>query len=176
MEEKWHNDLPTSDCIRCINSWALGVKRLIRRSLSKKKAAISVLLNKLFISGSGDIISRNTIKDADIIEMKVSGSGDINISADAPSIKATISGSGTITSSGRTKDFAGTITGSGDLKCKNLLSENASVTITGSGTAHVYASVHLVAKVTGSGDIFYSGNPGSPDIRKTGSGTIQAEK
>ena len=51
------------------------------------------------------------------------------------------------------------------MKCNKLLSENTTAGITGSGTAHVFASVHLVAKVTGSGDIYYSGNPPSPEIQ-----------
>ena len=133
-------------------------------------------LTKLTVAGSGSITSKDTLANAEQIECKVSGSGDINAVLEAPSIKATIGGSGTITLAGKTKDFTCNITGSGDLKCNNLLSENTTVGVTGSGTAHVYASVHLIAKVTGSGDIYYSGHPSSPEIRKTGSGSVQAEK
>ena len=52
---------------------------------------------------------------------------------------------------------------------------NTTVGITGSGTAHVFASVHLVGKVTGSGDVYYSGHP-AVEIHKTGSGSVQEEK
>ncbi len=76
---------------------------------------------------------------------------------------------------GRCRNFDGNISGSGDLKCKNLLSENATVSIYGSGTAHVFASVHLKASTAGSGDIYYSGNP-STEINKSGSGSVEAEK
>ena len=34
----------------------------------------------------------------------------------------------------------------------------------------------LDASVTGSGDIYYSGNPSSPQINKLGSGNVHAEK
>ncbi|MEO6452582.1 MAG: head GIN domain-containing protein [Ginsengibacter sp.] len=132
-------------------------------------------LKRLFIRGSGNISSKNTIKNTESLTTKISGSGNINADVDAPRIKADISGSGNLSLQGRCKSFEGSISGSGDLKCKNLLSENATVSIFGSGTAHVFASVHLKASTTGSGDIYYSGNPSSPETSKTGSGSIQAE-
>ena len=46
--------------------------------------------------------------------------------------------------------------------------------MSGSRTAHVCASVHLTAKVSGSGDIYYSGNPPNPQTELSGSGSIQA--
>lgn len=133
-------------------------------------------LKKILVSGSGSITSKDTLANAEQIEFKVSGSGDATAIVDAPSINAEIGGSGTITLSGKTKDFNCSITGSGDLKCKKLLSENTTADITGSGTAHVFASVHLLAKITGSGDIYYSGNPPSPEKHTSGSGSIQPEK
>ena len=134
------------------------------------------VLKKLIVSGSGNIISAGTLKDAAKIEMKVSGSGNINATVDAPAILANIGGSGTVMFKGKTKEFTCNISGSGDIKANNLLSENTGVTVSGSGTAHVFASVQLNAKVSGSGEIFYSGNPTSPQTHISGSGTIEAEK
>ena len=94
----------------------------------------------------------------------------------APSIKFTGSGSGNVKLSGRAKDFDCKVSGSGDVNCGNLQSENTSITISGSGNAHVFASVHLIAKTSGSGDIYYLGNPPSPEIHTSGSGTVQAQK
>jgi hypothetical protein len=144
--------------------------------INAKVYVSSSVLSKLSVSGSGSITSKDTLRDADEIEFKVGGSGDIDAFVEAPSIIAKIGGSGTVTLHGRTKDLNCSIGGSGDIKCANLLSEKTTASITGSGTAHVYASVHLVAKVTGSGDIYYSGNPTSPEIHATGSGSVQAEK
>lgn len=133
-------------------------------------------VKKIFIRGSGNITSTNNLKSTGTIETDISGSGDIHANLDAPGVKATISGSGNIVLLGRCKDFEGSISGSGDLKCHDLLSENANVSIAGSGSAHVFASVHLTASVNGSGDIYYSGNPSSPQIDKSGSGNVIAEK
>lgn len=132
------------------------------------------VFEKLIVSGSGSITAKDTLNNSDKIECKISGSGDINAMVDAPLIIAAISGSGTITLQGRTKDFNCSIGGSGDLNCKNLLSENTIVKISGSGTAHVFASVSLQAKTSGSGDIYYSGNPQT--VNKSGNASVEAEK
>ncbi|MEJ7674068.1 MAG: head GIN domain-containing protein [Chitinophagaceae bacterium] len=149
--------------------------RLMYHNINAKVYVSAPSLTRLIVSGSGSTISKGTLTDADKIEIKVSGSGGIDANIDAPSIVADVSGSGTINLRGRTKDFNSSISGSGDIKCNKLLSENTTVSVTGSGTAHVFASVHLLAKVTGSGDIYYSGNPPSPEIRKTGSGSVKSE-
>lgn len=133
-------------------------------------------LNKITTSGSADITSDGTIKNSNEIEINTSGSGDINVTVDAPSVKATGSGSGNISISGRTKDFQCKVSGSGDINCSGLKSENADIRVSGSSNVHVFASVSLQVNVTGSGDVYYGGNPTSPQIHITGSGTVQAEK
>lgn len=144
------------------------------RNINVKVYVSAPSLSRLFVSGSGTIVSKNTVTNDDHIECKVSGSGDINASMDAPSIGADIGGSGTITLQGRTKNFDCSIGGSGDIKCRDLLSENTTASITGSGTAHVYASVHLIGKIIGSGDILYRGSP-TVEIHRTGAGSVRPE-
>ena len=133
-------------------------------------------LSKLATSGSGDISSDGVIKNSNQIEINTSGSGDINVSVDAPSIQATGSGSGNISISGRTKDLQCKVSGSGDINCAGLKSENAEIRVSGSSDVHVFASVSLKVNVSGSGDVYYGGNPASPEIHISGSGTVQAEK
>ena len=146
------------------------------RNINVKVYVSAPSLNRLYVSGSGSITSNGTLTDADQIELKVSGSGDLNSLVDAPLVSAGVSGSGTLTLRGRTKDFNCSVSGSGDLKCTDLLSENTTANVSGSGTAHVFASVNLNAKVSGSGDIVYSGNPASPVIHKSGSGSVRTER
>jgi hypothetical protein len=66
------------------------------------------------------------------------------------------------------------MSGSGDVKCANLKSENANIHVAGSSDVHTFASVSLKVNVTGSGDVYYAGNPTSPEIHITGSGTAKA--
>ena len=131
--------------------------------------------DKLSVSGSGDISTQGTLKNSRQIEMNVSGSGYIKAQVDAPVIDISVGGSGEISLTGHTKDFTCSIAGSGDVNCGGLESENATVKIAGSGNAHVFASVHLSATVSGSGDVYYRGNPPSPETHISGSGSVEAE-
>ena len=136
----------------------------------------SPTLNKIYVSGSAGIVAKDTLFDPSLIDLNIGGSGEIKAIVKSPSIVADVSGSGSLTLSGLTKNFNANVSGSGDIKCHELMSENTVVKVEGSGSAHVYASVAIDADVSGSGDIFYRGNPGSPKISKSGSGSVQAEK
>lgn len=133
-------------------------------------------IDKIATSGSGDVTSNGILKSSQTLVFSTSGSGDVKADVDAPSIKVDGSGSGDISLSGNTKNFDCSISGSGDIKCSNLKSENATIHVAGSSSVHVFASVSLKVNVAGSGDVFYAGNPASPEIHIAGSGTVQAEK
>ncbi|MEO5648607.1 MAG: head GIN domain-containing protein [Ginsengibacter sp.] len=148
-------------------------------SISNDHAKVFVTapsLNKISTSGSADISSNGVLRNSNKIELVSSGSGDVSAEVDAPSVKVSGSGSGDIRLSGKTKDFNCRISGSGDVQCPNLQSENTTVSVSGSSDVHVFASVSLKVNVTGSGDVYYGGNPTSPEIHITGSGTVKAQK
>jgi hypothetical protein len=133
-------------------------------------------LRKLSTSGSADISAKDGITNNNLIDISVSGSGNITAMVNAPNIKASVSGSGNLELKGKTKNFDCSIGGSGEANCGDLLSENTEISVGGSGNAVVYSSVSLKATVGGSGDIRYRGNPTSPEIHKSGSGTVEAER
>ena len=64
------------------------------------------------------------------------------------------------------------IFGSGDVKAMDLLSEETSVKIMGSGNADVYSSVKLNVDVAGSGDVRYKGG-GQVNSHIAGSGEVK---
>ena len=129
-------------------------------------------LKKLYSSGSADINAKAGISNNESIDIRVSGSGNVTALVNAPVIKASVSGSGNLELKGKTKDFECNVGGSGEAKCDELLSENTVISVAGSGNAEVYASVSLKATASGSGDIRYRGNPSSPEIHKSGSGSV----
>ena len=162
-----------------VNGGTLNVHYKNGYSINNDHAKVYVTapsLDKLSISGSGDITTTDILKNSREIEMNVSGSGNIKGQVDAPSIKVSVGGSGNVSLTGRTKDFTCTVSGSGDINCTGLESENTIVKVSGSGNAHVFASVHLSATVSGSGDVYYRGNPANPEIHTSGSGSVEAEK
>lgn len=132
-------------------------------------------LDKIITSGSGNITGDGIIKNTNQIEFNLSGSGDIDANVDAPNIKVTGSGSGNIKLTGKTKDFDCRMSGSGEINCSRLEAENTTVSMSGSGDAHVFASVHLLANTSGIGDIYYLGNP-TTEIHTSGTGSVEQDK
>ncbi|WP_339656986.1 head GIN domain-containing protein [uncultured Maribacter sp.] len=128
-------------------------------------------ISSVSMSGSGDIVGKTKIK-SDKFNTAMSGSGDITLDIDSNSISASMSGSGDITLSGKTIDFDATISGSGDIEAYNLEADNVSATISGSADIQVTAKKSIKARVSGSGDISYRGNPEKVDTKTSGSGDI----
>lgn len=128
-------------------------------------------INSVALSGSGDIVGKTTIK-TDSFKTAMSGSGDITLDVESNSVGASMSGSGDITLSGTTNNFDVTISGSGDIKAYELEADNVDATVSGSADIKVTAKKMLKARVSGSGDISYRGNPEKVDTKTAGSGDI----
>lgn len=128
-------------------------------------------INAATLSGSGDIVGKTTIK-ANNFKTSIAGSGDISLTIESKFVIANISGSGDIELSGRTSDLEVRVSGSGDIEAYNLESEFVKVTVSGSADVKVTANEMLTARVSGSGDISYRGNPKKVDTKTSGSGDI----
>jgi hypothetical protein len=129
-------------------------------------------LELIDLVGSGNIMGKTRFVGEANLEMKITGSGDINIEINTPKVKSEISGSGNINISGETKDEEINIAGHGDYKAENLKAENADVHIAGSGDVNVFAENKLVIHIAGSGNVFYKGNA-KVEQHVAGSGTIK---
>ena len=128
-------------------------------------------INSVTLSGSGDIVGKKTIKTSNF-KTSMSGSGDITLAVESNSVNASMSGSGDITLSGSTTNFDVTISGSGDIKAYELEADNVDATVSGSADIKITAKQKLKARVSGSGDISYKGNPEKVDTKTSGSGDI----
>ena len=143
---------------------------------TKKGIHIKVPFNdisEVALVGSGDIDTKDTIK-AETMEVRVTGSGDVELALDANTVEASITGSGDLVLTGSTNSLDVSVTGSGDFKGSDLVSQNTEVRVSGSGDASVVAKQSLKARVNGSGDITYSGNPEKSDTKTSGSGDISS--
>ncbi len=134
-------------------------------------------VDALSVSGSGDIIAESEIKTR-IIDLTVSGSGDIRLSElNTERLKAAISGSGDVVVGSKVaaQDASVAISGSGNFKGIEFKSNDVSVKIAGSGNASIEAVKNLNVRIAGSGNVFYRGNP-LIDQSVAGSGTVKKEK
>lgn len=128
-------------------------------------------LNSVTLSGSGDVTSKQTIK-ASKFTTTLAGSGDIKLDIDATDVEAKVTGSGNMTLKGNTGQLNCSVTGSGDLDAFALESNNVESNVAGSGNCKVNCTGSFQARVVGSGDIDYKGDPKKKDTKVTGSGSI----
>lgn len=128
-------------------------------------------ISAVSLSGSGNVESKSTIEVSNF-KAKLSGSGDLKLDVNATDFEINLSGSGDVVLSGNSDNFTSKMSGSGDIDATNLITKKANLTISGSGDMIVNCSDSLYARVSGSGDIAYKGNPQSKDTKVIGSGEI----
>jgi len=85
--------------------------------------------------------------------LKLSGSGNVNVNNDFEQIVAKITGSGNINVDGKANELSVSMTGSGNFNGEKIHSETASVSMVGSGNINVGHTKTCNAKVVGSGNL-----------------------
>lgn len=155
------------------NSLVLGTKKGFNLSFKKPVRIIFNAQNLKYIglSGSGSIKAKGT-QNVDEFSAAISGSGDIDAKVSAHKTSTSISGSGDITLSGKTKLLTVATSGSGDVHAFKLKANDVEIGVSGSGDTEIQVSESLTGGVSGSGDIFYKGNPAQIKIASGGSGDV----
>jgi hypothetical protein len=128
-------------------------------------------IDKVSLAGSGDLWNEDKVT-ANKLKVSLSGSGDVVLDVEATSVKGSIAGSGDLTIKGKTNELTASVAGSGDFHGFDLQSNETTVSVAGSGDAKVVSNEFLKARVSGSGDIVYKGNPTKEDTKVSGSGSI----
>ena len=82
-------------------------------------------------------------------------------------------GVGSIRLEGKTVDLQIECEGVGDVDASELVAKNADVRVEGIGDVYVFVEGDLRARVSGLGEIVYSGNPESVDDHVDGFGSIE---
>ena len=145
-----------------------------RGSYSFTKLTVDVyspILTGVSITGSGSFDSDEKIATS-VFEAEVTGSGKIKLIMESETFVSSISGSGNVTISGNNNDSNIEISGSGIFNGNEFINNKAVVDISGSGTANVFVTDNLNARVSGSGRINYHGNPSVVNTDVAGSGRI----
>lgn len=136
---------------------------------------IQVYVNKSLLSfvrndGSGYI--KGQIVNSENLNVENYGSGNIDLSGFEVNETVILnSGSGNISLYGVTNDLFIENEGSGNINGFDLISEDASIRIDGSGNATVNVSELLNVTIAGSGNVVYKGSP-AIQVNITGSGTV----
>ncbi len=149
--------------------WKSGVN--IRTHKTTQVTVYFKNINGVALSGSGDIESKDMIKSDDL-SVAVAGSGDIQLEIETNDLNVAVSGSGDIKLSGSTKKIIAAVAGSGDIDAYGLKSDSAELKISGSGGMTITVQNEINARISGSGNIKYNGNPKIEDIKISGSGHV----
>lgn len=131
-------------------------------------------ISTISLTGSGDVIGKSTIK-GNALTINVTGSGDVVLTTEATGIDAKVTGSGDMKLSGKVENLEVKVSGSGDFDGYSLDAANVEVYVSGSGDAQVAAKTSIKARVHGSGDIRYKGNPATSDTKVMGSGSVKSQ-
>lgn len=132
-----------------------------------------VEISGVAMSGSGDVFGDLILK-SNSFKTSMSGSGNLNLTLETNELKTNMSGSGDIVLKGKATDYEINLSGSGDVNAYDLEADFVNVNISGSAVARVYAASSIKARISGSGDVTYKGNPKKIDTKVSGSGSINS--
>jgi Putative auto-transporter adhesin, head GIN domain len=111
-------------------------------------------IRALNVGGSGNLIGEGRFS-ADDLDLRVSGSGNIDVEADARGqIEADVSGSGNISLKGKCDNIDSDVSGSGKVRLGVAVSDQASFGVSGSGKIEASGSANRVKiSISGSGGL-----------------------
>ncbi len=135
----------------------LGSENCINSDRTIKIKAYGNNLTGITLNGSGIIYTAAPIK-SESFELKINGSGDVQIAADVEDFECKINGSGDVNLSGKTDHFEVKINGSGEVNAKKLIATKKTVKINGSGDVMLSDCDNLETSINGSGDVDCSDN------------------
>ena len=116
-------------------------------------------LNAVYVSGSGKVISDNKIFSKNM-SLRLTGSGLIDMALDVKNdLVAELNGSGLIFMEGDTYNGIYDVSGSGKIQSFDMHADNSDVAITGSGICETTALSYLDVNISGSGYLYFRGNP-----------------
>ena len=124
----------------------------------------------LHLAGAGSLIAEGIKGES--LHLAHSGAGILTVNdMEYQELDTTLGGLGEIRLSGKVQKQTVDLSGAGSYHALELQSQDASVLISGAGSARVWAVEKLQAKVSGAGSIKYKGDP-ELDSSNTGLGSI----
>ena len=115
-------------------------------------------LSGLTVSGVGNI-QMDALSTTDL-SLDLSGAGNVTLDQLAADLlEATVSGVGNLEIAGKANECQVEIPGAGSVKAGDLECTNATVNISGVGSATVWVTGQLSGSISGAGSVSYYGNP-----------------
>jgi len=163
VETKIHGDMlqiSTTECVKNITQFEIFIS--------------TPEFNKIEANGAVVISSKNIIK-SEKLELVLNGAGEIKLDLDVQKLYTDITGAALIDLKGTVQEHDLNISGAGTLEAYNLSCKELDANISGSGNCKVTVTDDLDAKVSGSGYLYYKGEPKKAQTDVTGAGSIKAK-
>ncbi len=126
-------------------------------------------IRRLDVSGSGDLIGENTFVTGDL-DVALSGSGSLSIDVEGDDMAFRISGSGNMEIAGQADEVDAKISGSGKIRADDLRATVLDASISGSGSIYMTVEEEIYSNISGSGNVYYKGDPDRVRSNASGSG------
>jgi len=132
-----------------------------KKLISKKK--IRLIINYLELKeirtmGAALIKNEDYLRSKDL-EIRMDGAGVIDLKVYGEGLKVVLSGAGIVSLAGEVQEQELQLTGAGKLEAFDLVSEVCDISVGGLGSAEIYVTEKLNAKIEGVGSINYAGDP-----------------
>lgn len=125
------------------------------------------------LNGAGIIDAYNLNTDELLFE--TNGSATLNSSFDVNNLQTIINGTGNANFSG-TANFANfSISGTGSILASTVETDTCEIMITGVGDVRITVNKYLEVTISGSGNVYYTGNPETINQTITGTGQLIKE-
>jgi hypothetical protein len=115
-------------------------------------------LQQLHLSGSATVLIPDTFHVKNI-DLKVNGTGDMDLKLKAAIITTIINGSGDMVLQGTANEHRIRINGSGDVDAMDLPCQHSTVKVNGSGNVKTKTYSQLDVTINGSGSVYYREKP-----------------
>jgi hypothetical protein len=118
------------------------------------------MMNDITITGFGELKSENAFK-TDQINVTLSGNGKIVLPVETSQLNADVSGFGKLKFTGSATNTKISISGNGTIDADKLITNNASVEISGLGKTRIDVRDSLHMNISGVGSVYYISEPKS---------------
>jgi hypothetical protein len=124
-----------------------------------------------FLPGASHVTGLEAF-ETDSLFLKIAGAGKIEMEVSANSIESVVAGAGVISLRGSAESHTVSLSGVGKLEAEDLKVKHYEIKVAGSGSCRIYVEETLRAVITGSGIIYYRGEPSIINTTITGVGKV----
>lgn len=139
-----------------------------------KRANIYITAKELHYlgnGGSGNIVLEGTVTGS-MVKLALSGSGNLKAAVKGRLAQIKLSGSGGIIVNGGADRAIVQISGSGSVNAREFAAQTSDARLSGSGGVDMVVNQKIIAVISGSGGVTYTGDAAVADTRYSGSGRI----